>query len=54
MSDCSSHFFFRFVVGAGVTSFVNIIITFVAKSEREVENIVPVLEEKTNGAIMLY
>lgn len=46
--------FFRFVVGAGATSFVNIIVIYIAKSEREVENIIPVLEEKANGAIMLY
>lgn len=46
--------FFRFVVGAAVATFVNIIIIFIANSEKEVETVIPVLEEKTNGAIMLY
>jgi magnesium-transporting ATPase (P-type) len=45
---------FWFVVGAAVASFVNIIIIFIANSEKEVDTVVPVLEEKTNGAIMLY
>ena len=44
----------RFVVGAAVASFVNIIIVFIANSEKEVDTVIPVLEEKTNGAIMLY
>lgn len=41
-------------MGAAAASFVNIIIIFIAKMEKDVETIVPVLEEKTNGAIMLY
>ncbi|EFA10001.2 uncharacterized protein LOC100142086 [Tribolium castaneum] len=45
---------FWFVVGAAVASFVNIIIVFIANSEKEVDTVIPVLEEKTNGAIMLY
>ncbi|XP_018575915.1 uncharacterized protein LOC108914566 [Anoplophora glabripennis] len=45
---------FWFVVGAAVATFVNIIIVFIANSEKEVETVIPVLEEKTNGAIMLY
>lgn len=46
--------FFRFVVGAAVVSFVNIIIILIGNSEKDVQTVVPVLEEKTNGAIMLY
>ncbi|XP_057654909.1 uncharacterized protein LOC130893118 [Diorhabda carinulata] len=45
---------FWFVVGAAVSSFINIIILVIANTEREVDTIIPVLEEKTNGAIMLY
>ncbi|KAJ8920071.1 hypothetical protein NQ315_011725 [Exocentrus adspersus] len=45
---------FWLVVGAAVANFVNIIIIFIANSEKEVETVIPVLEEKTNGAIMLY
>lgn len=45
---------YRFVVGAGIASFINIIIIFIANSEKEVDTVVPVLEEKANGAIMLY
>nr|CAH7733423.1 unnamed protein product [Callosobruchus chinensis] len=44
---------FWFVAGAAIASFVNIIIIVIANMEKE-ETIVPVLEEKTNGAIMLY
>lgn len=46
--------FYRFVSGAAVASFINIIIIFIANIEKEVETVIPVLEEKTNGAIMLY
>ncbi|KAG5866903.1 hypothetical protein JTB14_033548 [Gonioctena quinquepunctata] len=45
---------FWFVAGAAVASFINIVIIFIANTEREVETVIPVLEEKTNGAIMLY
>lgn len=41
-------------MGAAVASFVNVIVIFIANSEKDVENVVPVLEEKTNGVIMLY
>lgn len=45
---------FRFVVGAAAVSFIDIIILIIANSERDVDHIIPMLEEKTNGAIMLY
>ncbi|XP_030754580.1 clarin-2 [Sitophilus oryzae] len=47
-------FSFWFVVGAACAAFVNIIIIVISTSEKETETIIPVLEEKTNGAIMLY
>ncbi|KAF5284327.1 hypothetical protein FQA39_LY04620 [Lamprigera yunnana] len=47
--------FYRFVVGAAIATFVDIIIIFIANSEsKEAPQVFPVLEEKTNGAIMLY
>ncbi|KAF7282245.1 uncharacterized protein LOC143200086 isoform X1 [Rhynchophorus ferrugineus] len=45
---------FWFVVGAACAAFVNIIVVVISTSETETETIIPVLEEKTNGAIMLY
>ncbi|XP_050310248.1 uncharacterized protein LOC126746163 [Anthonomus grandis grandis] len=45
---------FWFVVGATCASFVNVILTSIANNEHETETVIPVLEEKTNGAIMLY
>lgn len=45
---------FRFVVGASGAAVVNIILVAIATSEKETETVIPVLEEKTNGAIMLY
>ncbi|XP_028134612.1 uncharacterized protein LOC114329634 [Diabrotica virgifera virgifera] len=45
---------FWFVVGAAIVSFTNIILILIANTEREVETVIPVLEEKANGAIMLY
>ncbi|CAH0554401.1 unnamed protein product [Brassicogethes aeneus] len=45
---------FWFAVGAAAAMLVNIIIVFIANSDKEVETVIPVLEEKTNGAIMLY
>lgn len=47
-------FSFWFVVVAAISSFINIILVFITNTERDVETIIPVLEEKTNGAIMLY
>ncbi|KAF5296645.1 hypothetical protein FQR65_LT10185 [Abscondita terminalis] len=46
---------FWFVVGAGAATFVDIIILYIANSEnKETSSVFPVLEEKSNGAIMLY
>lgn len=46
---------FWFVVGAATATFVDIIIIHIANSEnKESSPVYPVLEEKTNGAIMLY
>ncbi|ENN79162.1 hypothetical protein YQE_04348, partial [Dendroctonus ponderosae] len=45
---------FWFVVGASGAAVVNIILVTIATSEKETETVIPVLEEKTNGAIMLY
>ncbi|CAG9760945.1 unnamed protein product [Ceutorhynchus assimilis] len=45
---------FWFVVGAACAGLINIIIISIATSEKETETVIPVLEEKTNGAIMLY
>ncbi|XP_066260831.1 clarin-3 [Euwallacea similis] len=45
---------FWFVVGATCAAIVNIILITIANSEKETETVIPVLEEKTNGAIMLY
>ncbi|CAG9856721.1 unnamed protein product [Phyllotreta striolata] len=45
---------FWFVVGAAGTSFVNIIVIFIVNMDKDVETIIPVLEEKTNGVVMLY
>ncbi|CAH1155879.1 unnamed protein product [Phaedon cochleariae] len=45
---------FWFVAGAAVASFINIILIFISNIEKDVEKVIPVLEEKTNGAIMLY
>ncbi|XP_019878297.1 uncharacterized protein LOC109606173 [Aethina tumida] len=45
---------FWFSVGAAVAVFVDIIIIYIANSDKEVETVIPVLEEKANGAIMLY
>lgn len=41
-------------MGAAVAVFVDIIIIYIANSDKEVETVIPVLEEKANGAIMLY
>lgn len=42
-------------MGAAAATFVDIIVIYIANSEsREVTPVYPVLEEKTNGAIMLY
>ncbi|KAL1498320.1 hypothetical protein ABEB36_009136 [Hypothenemus hampei] len=45
---------FWFVVGATSAAIINTILVTVATSDRETETVIPVLEEKTNGAIMLY
>lgn len=46
---------FWFVVGATIVSFINILVIYIGTSEsREPEPVLPMLEEKTNGAIMLY
>ncbi|GJQ87343.1 hypothetical protein Trydic_g17390 [Trypoxylus dichotomus] len=45
---------FWFVVGAALVNFVDIIILVIAHTESDVDPVVPMLEEKTNGAIMLY
>ncbi|XP_044743083.1 clarin-3-like [Chrysoperla carnea] len=46
---------FWFVVGASIVSFVNLLIIYIGTSDtREIEPVIPVIEEKTNGAIMLY
>lgn len=46
---------FWFVVGAAAATFVDIIVIYIANSEsKEITPVYPVLEEKTNGAIMLY
>ncbi|GLV44405.1 uncharacterized protein CBL_10209 [Carabus blaptoides fortunei] len=46
---------FWFVVGGAVVSFINIIIIYIGNSEtRESEPVLPMIEEKSNGAIMLY
>ena len=43
----------RFVVGAATANFINLIILTIANTERRIEPVTPILEEK-NGAIMLY
>lgn len=48
------YYTFRFVVGAAMANFVDIIILLIANSDSEVDTVIPMLEEKTNGAIMLY
>ncbi|KAI5630781.1 hypothetical protein NE865_16507 [Phthorimaea operculella] len=46
---------FWLVVGASVTAFVNIICILIAMADgRDEDTIAPALEEKVNGAIMLY
>ncbi|KRT80234.1 hypothetical protein AMK59_6568 [Oryctes borbonicus] len=45
---------FWFVVGAALANFVDIIILVIAHTDSDVDPVVPMLEEKTNGAIMLY
>lgn len=45
---------FWFVVGATVAHFINIIIIYIANSDKKIDPIIPMIEEKTNGAIMLY
>nr|XP_022918203.1 uncharacterized protein LOC111427336 [Onthophagus taurus] len=45
---------FWFVVGAAAANFINIIILLIANSDGNKETVIPMLEEKTNGAIMLY
>ncbi|XP_060527502.1 clarin-2 [Cylas formicarius] len=45
---------FWFVVGAASASFVNIVLLIISTTEKDIETVIPVLEEKTNGAIMLY
>lgn len=45
---------FWFVVGAAGAGLLNVILIAIANSEKETETVIPVLEEKTNGAIMLY
>ncbi|XP_025834385.1 uncharacterized protein LOC112905695 [Agrilus planipennis] len=46
---------FWFVTGSAITNFINIIVICFANTDNdETDSIYPVLEEKTNGAIMLY
>lgn len=45
---------FWFVVGAAVANFLDIIVIHIANSDKKVDPIIPMMEEKTNGAIMLY
>lgn len=46
---------FWLVVGAAVTSFVNILCIVIAMADdKEVDPVAPMIEEKVNGAIMLY
>lgn len=47
-------FSFWFAVGAIAANFVNLIVLCIANSDRDVDPVIPMLEEKTNGAIMLY
>jgi hypothetical protein len=47
--------FLRLVVGAAVVHLVNILVLLVGTRDREVRSsVAPAVEEKTNGAIMLY